>query len=449
MMCRIRPLVCAVAVFAAAFYPDVAAACSCVPSPVPCGSLKGSTVFVGTVLSRSEASVEGPGPEARAGYAFEFAVGEAIAGITDPNVTVQTDTSTAACGYPFEVGETYLVYANRVSAGRYSASLCSRTRPLADASDDLVLLRQVAKGETGSRVFGGVVRQVLQVNGRFSDSDTLGGQPGIAVVASRGDFSVETTTDADGRFVFEDLAPGRYHIEPRWPRGIKSMFPVRELVTVGPCGAGDIFFFAATDAPLGGTVLGIDGAPVGKGVAVTIVKMDPADLRGARARERSTRAYTDERGRYEFDGLPSGQYLVGVNVLDPPSPSSPYPATYHPGGSDMARAVPVEVLGGQQLRIDLRLAPRLQTRRISGVVVDEHDAPVAKAHVTLTDAELPGRSDWTTGGTSDSSGHFDLEALEGRGYVLRVVTYGPERHAEFPVPRDGNIRGLRLRVLRP
>ena len=110
MMFRMPPLLCAVGVFAAVLCPDLAAACSCVPSSLPCGSLAGSTVFVGTVLARSDAAPESIGRFTRPRYAFEFAVGEAFAGITGPNVTVYTDTSTAACGYPFRVGDTYLVW---------------------------------------------------------------------------------------------------------------------------------------------------------------------------------------------------------------------------------------------------------------------------------------------------------------------------------------------------
>jgi hypothetical protein len=41
----------------------------------------------------------------------------------------------AACGYPFEVGRTYLVYARRVD-GALHVGLCSRTRPIEEAGED-------------------------------------------------------------------------------------------------------------------------------------------------------------------------------------------------------------------------------------------------------------------------------------------------------------------------
>lgn len=54
-------------------------------------------------------------------------------------VDVYTNSSTAACGYPFEENTSYLVYA-RESEGRLHVSLCSRTRPVAEAEKDLVVL---------------------------------------------------------------------------------------------------------------------------------------------------------------------------------------------------------------------------------------------------------------------------------------------------------------------
>lgn len=54
-------------------------------------------------------------------------------------VEVFTNGSSAACGYMFAKDASYLVYA-REDEGKLWVSLCSRTRPLSDATEDLTLL---------------------------------------------------------------------------------------------------------------------------------------------------------------------------------------------------------------------------------------------------------------------------------------------------------------------
>jgi hypothetical protein len=53
-------------------------------------------------------------------------------------VTVQTASDSAACGYSFEVGRTYLVYAFK--EGGLSTNICTRTRVIEEASEDLAAL---------------------------------------------------------------------------------------------------------------------------------------------------------------------------------------------------------------------------------------------------------------------------------------------------------------------
>ncbi len=55
-------------------------------------------------------------------------------------VQVRTAGSSAACGYSFVKGETYLVYADRDEADPMRVSLCSRTALVANAQEDLDLL---------------------------------------------------------------------------------------------------------------------------------------------------------------------------------------------------------------------------------------------------------------------------------------------------------------------
>jgi hypothetical protein len=57
----------------------------------------------------------------------------------EETVALITRSSSASCGYAFEAGQSYLVYASRSEQG-LSAGACSRTRAMADASEDLAVL---------------------------------------------------------------------------------------------------------------------------------------------------------------------------------------------------------------------------------------------------------------------------------------------------------------------
>lgn len=54
---------------------------------------------------------------------------------------VETGVTTKTCGYPFKVGETYLVYTFYQIGGADSTTLltsqCTRTRPFAEAAEDI------------------------------------------------------------------------------------------------------------------------------------------------------------------------------------------------------------------------------------------------------------------------------------------------------------------------
>jgi hypothetical protein len=54
-------------------------------------------------------------------------------------VSLTTSDSTASCGYPFEKDQSYLVYASKSEQG-LSTGMCSRTRRMSDASEDLAAL---------------------------------------------------------------------------------------------------------------------------------------------------------------------------------------------------------------------------------------------------------------------------------------------------------------------
>lgn len=110
-------------------------ACSCLPAKSAAQELKQSTaVFSGKVVKIKRhkqadnifASVE-----------VVFSIQKVWKGVKKKTVSVFTSSNSAACGYSFRENQTYLVYANGNDEGKLSTSICSRTKRLKDAREDL------------------------------------------------------------------------------------------------------------------------------------------------------------------------------------------------------------------------------------------------------------------------------------------------------------------------
>jgi len=72
----------------------------------------------------------------------KFDVKEAWKGISQKMVIVSTPFDDALCGYPFEKGKEYLVYAFGENESSLNTITCSRTLPIALAEKDLLALGQ-------------------------------------------------------------------------------------------------------------------------------------------------------------------------------------------------------------------------------------------------------------------------------------------------------------------
>jgi len=125
---RALPFLLASLVALAAQKPSTAAACSCVQPPGPKDAAQNSTaVFEGRVTR-----IDDPQGEPK----VHFKMVRSFKGPSSESIEVRTANSSAACGYGFEEGQSYLVYANDFE-GTLSASLCSRTRLITEATEDL------------------------------------------------------------------------------------------------------------------------------------------------------------------------------------------------------------------------------------------------------------------------------------------------------------------------
>jgi len=58
-------------------------------------------------------------------------------------ITVTTGLGNGDCGYPFEVDESYLIYANASNENKLSTTICHRTKNLSESIQDLQTLGKV------------------------------------------------------------------------------------------------------------------------------------------------------------------------------------------------------------------------------------------------------------------------------------------------------------------
>ena len=127
-----------VAVLGSAAMPHTASACSCVPPPPPAVALADAdAVFSGEVMMKEREGRDGA-------WRVTFRVDTAWKGNPGRGAVIHTANNSAACGFNFEKGERYLVYAY-AHEGQLGTGLCTRTAALEGAGEDLEALGEASE----------------------------------------------------------------------------------------------------------------------------------------------------------------------------------------------------------------------------------------------------------------------------------------------------------------
>ena len=141
----------------------------------------------------------------------------------------------------------------------------------------------------------------------------------------------------------------------------------------------------------------------------------------------STSHATDDRGVYRIYGLDAGRYVVSIGQSGPgggPMLKRRYTKeTFHPGFTDKAKAVAVEVKpGGEVTGVDIRLELPAETFKVSGRVVDaDTGKPVTNIYVNYGPAQEG----------SGNVGITSLGALSNAKGEFRFDTVVPGRYSAF------------------
>lgn len=270
-----------------------------------------------------------------------------------------------------DVGERFLFYFKRPREGElWVASMCGRSNPVKEATEDLLYLDNLKKRSGKTRV-----------SGKYR----IPGGP-IAAIANktitiRGKKETfETQTDETGFFEIYDLPPGEYTLEPELPFGWKLVpdwqrragsEPHKSIpFTLPPKKHVTFDLQLEPNTAVEGKIVGPDGNPMSN-LCLHL-------LQRSLKYESAIRDCTDDSGQFRFTGVPPMIYVLVANLGGQITTREPFPTLFYPGVTELEKATPIVVNEGETVKSLNFVIPKLNEKVfVEGVVQfsDESSAP--------------------------------------------------------------------------
>lgn len=307
---------------------DRVTACTCATGPSPAcqdfWTKPTPTVFVGKVESlvvvRRGVDRDFPTGEFNRAIVMHrvvFAVDEAFRGVPGKSVVVYTAASSAECGYPFSVGERYLVYAySGGNTDKLLTGLCTSTVPAREASDDIAYLRSIPSLPPTARIYGSVRKSVLPPLASSSSQTSDGSLDVIPlsgrIVRVRGvDGAHEATVDASGKWEVGGLTAGPYAVEVALaPRELLEPPFYGTHVEVASKGCAKLDLRVLPDSHIRGHLKYDVDIPAQSVSAIVLFRADSKVIDLARPQFSAL----FEEDSFEFLWIPPGKYFLGFIV---------------------------------------------------------------------------------------------------------------------------------------
>ena len=302
-----------------------------------------------------------------------FEVEEVYRGDSSKTLQVMTAGDEGGCGYSFENGERYLVFAANHER-QLTVSLCSATRPAKYATADITYLQSLPTLTEGSRVYGNLMRYTFDLNfkPKFEPSimddyrppeeeyEAMMPMEGVPIRVRAVDGEHQTVVDGNGTWNVERLPAGPYEIFVELPKkmllfpssGMRGDLSAKgcSLVEVRAALNGQIRGHVDSEVPLSQYYLAQVGVFRAEGSEIDLIRP---------FRE----VFPDrETGDYEFLALPPGRYFVAV-ILDEHAAYDA--AIFYPGVEALKNAKVFTLGGGESLsEIDFKIGkPKFHERR--------------------------------------------------------------------------------------
>jgi hypothetical protein len=317
------------------------------------------------------------------------------------------------CGYDFRRGERYLVFTHE-QRGALWTGICSRTKPLSAAKEDLAYLDQQFFPAAGGRIFGDVTH-------RTQPREPSRPAPNYGVTLRSVTREWKATTNAEGRYELSGIPAGIYQIALSVPPTEHGYGPSTvEMADARGCAAAH--YTVVPDGRVVVRLVDSEGRPLPR-LGVEIVRLASMSERFPDSRRQQTNA----GGEVQFAQLAPDRYVVGINITDPPEPTRPYGRVFYPSVTDLRDAQVVHLGYGERVQLEaFKLPQPLAARKLAGRLVWPDGRPAAGASVYLivTNGRQVGYAART-----DADGRFELSVHEGVTYRLNafIDLPGPDR----------------------
>jgi uncharacterized surface anchored protein len=324
----------------------------------------------------------------------------------------------------------------------------------------------------------------FQISGTLVDFVT--GQPigkarvAISPVNERDNFTTITTAD-DGRFVFPNLAPGKYTLTAQARGYLFQSFNQHDnyssSIVVGPDqDTSNLVFRLPAESSISGVISDEAGEPVRDAQVMLYFTGLAAGSEGTRLRNRMI---TDDEGSYRFAHLPPGHYLLAVSAkpwyaqhpLPVPSPAADqsatrqgqvivsvhsgplgagpsvqanpqldvaYPVTFYPGVTEPTEAAPIVLGRGEKAVANLNLqpVPSLHVR-----INKEETEPGKSSHLALQRRVLDAAPIPVSAEMREvAPGVMEVVGIPSGRYIVRNYVAG-ERQSDWAGSRDLELTG--------
>src|ERR1700733_1807716 len=200
-------------------------------------------------------------------------------------------------------------------------------------------------------------------------------------------------SDAEGKFVLDDVNPGRYKLMADRPGYIRVTYRTSGgFLNLGPGQVlKDIRLTITPQGVIAGRVVDEDGDPI---TEVSVQAMVWRTMNGVRGLGFSRYTPVDDQGNFRLANLEAGRYVLGAR-LDQMQPVNTdkihdvYVTTYYPSTLEVSEATPIPLMAGAEAtNIEIRLR-KARVYRIRGKIVDTTAGPLPTMALALNKSGGP------------------------------------------------------------